>query len=193
MKRSRRLINHFRLFLQFDFDKIIKTFFLAADHRFSINDEKLPFGVNDGDVPIFDMTGFTYRHVTKLTFSTLRCYMKFTQEAFPVRLKQIHLINVSPVLSKVLMILRPFMKAQVRELLNFHSPNATTLFEHVPQELLPTEYGGKAGNMCDIKKNFVRQIEKNREYLIDDSYWKPRDSNNNQTQLESNLRSLSID
>lgn len=179
--------------MQFDFDKIIKAFFLAADHRFSINDEKLPFGVNDGDVPIFDMTGFTYRHVTKLTLSTLRCYMKFTQEAFPVRLKQIHLINVSPVLSKVLFVLRPFMKAKVRDLLNFHSPDSTTLYEHVPQELLPTEYGGKAGSMCDIKKNFVRDVEKNRDYLIDDNYWKPRDSNNNASQLESNLRTLSID
>lgn len=189
-------MNHLLRYLlsfQFDFDKIIKAFFLVADHRFSINDEKLPFGVNDGDIPIFDMTGFSYRHVTKLTLSSLRCYMKFTQEAFPVRLKQIHLINVSPVLSKVLMVLRPFMKAKVKDLLNFHSPNTTTLFDDVPQELLPLEYGGKAGSMRDIKKNFVSQVEKNRDYLIDDAYWKPRDKNNNHNQLEGNLRSLSID
>lgn len=133
-------------------------FFLAADHRFSTVDDQLPFRVNDGDVPIFDMIGFSYRHVTKLSFSTLRCYMKFTQEAFPVRLKQIHLINVSPVLSKVLMVLRPFMKASVRDLLNFHAPNTTTLFDHVPQDLLPNEYGGSAGSMVDIKKQFVKQI-----------------------------------
>ena len=61
---------------------------LSADYRFSLCDEKLPFGVNDGDVPIFDMAGFSYRHLAKLSLSTIRCYMKFTQEAFPVRLKQ---------------------------------------------------------------------------------------------------------
>lgn len=137
----------------------------------------LPF---KGDIPIFDMSGFTYRHITKLSLSTLRCYMKFTQvkfywkirrllkfltklqEAFPVRLKQIHLINVSPVLSKVLMVLRPFMKTSVSQLLNFHMPNTTTLYEHISQELLPCEYGGNAGSMIDIKKKFVKQLEINR-------------------------------
>lgn len=135
---------------------------MAADYRFSTIDDKLPLKVNDGDVPIFDMSGFSYRHLTKLSLSTLRCYMKFTQEAFPVRLKQIHLINVSPVLNKVLMVLRPFMKSSVSQLLNFHAPNSTTLFDHVPQEILPNEYGGKSGSMIDIKKNFVKQLESQR-------------------------------
>lgn len=88
--------------------------------------------------------------------------MKFTQEAFPVRLKQIHLINVSPVVSKVLTVLRPFMKSKVRDMLNFHAPNSTTLFEFFPQELLPEEFGGNAGSMNDIKKAFVKQIESHR-------------------------------
>jgi hypothetical protein len=135
---------------------------MAADHRFSTVDDQLPLKVNDGDVPIFDMSGFSYRHLTKLSFSTLRCYMKFTQEAFPVRLKQIHLINVSPVLNKTLTILRPFMKTTVREMLNFHAPNTTTLYDHIPQDLLPNEYGGKAGSMIDIKRNFVKQVESQR-------------------------------
>lgn len=135
---------------------------MAADHRFSITDGKLPLKVNDGDIPIFDMTGFSYRHLTKLSLSTLRCYMKFTQEAFPVRLKQIHLINVSPVLNRVLMILRPFMKTRVSELLNFHAPNTQTLFEHVPIEVLPFEYGGNAGSMQEIKKCFIKQLESQR-------------------------------
>ncbi|CRK90535.1 CLUMA_CG004239, isoform A [Clunio marinus] len=183
---------------KFDFDNIIKCFFLAADSRFSIIDHDLPFNINEGDVAIFDMTGFSYRHITKLSLGTIRCYMKFTQEAFPVRIKQIHLINVSSVLSKVLMILRPFMKASVSELLISHLPNTTTLYDHIPKEILPHEYGGKAGSIYDIKRDFVKRIEDQREYLINDSYWKPRDSNNNSLnvktqQMNSNLKSLSID
>jgi CRAL/TRIO domain len=88
--------------------------------------------------------------------------MKFTQEAFPVKLKKIHLINVSPVLNKVLLVLRPFMNSRVRNSMNFHLPNTTTMFDDVPQELLPNEYGGKAGAMSEIKKNFIKQIEANR-------------------------------
>jgi len=169
---------------------------LVADLRFSTADEKLPQLVNDGDLPIFDMTGFSYRHLTKLSISTLKCYMKFTQEAFPVRLKQVHLINVSPVLSKVLMILKPFMKSNVRQLLNFHAPDSTTLYDHIPRELLPDELGGKAGSVSEIKELLLKRLTSQRDYLIDDAYWKPRDFNNNQVckeQLEDNLRTLSID
>lgn len=58
------------------------------------------------------------------------------------------------------------MKSTVRDLLNFHAPESTTLFDHVPQDLLPNEYGGKAGSMNDIKKSFVKKLELNRWVLL---------------------------
>lgn len=179
---------------KFDFDTIIKAFFLAADHRFSIVDEDLPLKINAGDIPIFDMAGLSYRHLTKLSLSTLRCYMRFTQEGFPVRLQEIHLINVSPVLSKLLTILRPFMKTRVKNMLNYHEPNSSTFFEHIDRDLMPIEYGGRAGRMEDIKSDFTKQIESQREYLTCHKRWKPRDTN---SKLIANVRTtftdLSID
>lgn len=124
--------------------------------------EDLPFKINAGDIPVFDMEGTTYRHLTKITLSTLRCYMKFTQEGFPVRLKEIHLINVSPVLSKLLTILRPFMKAQVRNMLNYHLPETDTFYDHIDRDLMPYEYGGKVGSIEEIKANFIKEIQSKR-------------------------------
>lgn len=54
------------------------------------------------------------------------------------------------------------MKAKVRDLLNYHTPESKTLFDHVPQDILPNEYGGAAGSMIDIKKNLVKQLENSR-------------------------------
>lgn len=147
---------------QFDFDTIIKAFFLAADHRFAIIHDDLPFMINVGDIPVFDMEGVTYRHLTKVTLSSLRCYMKFTQEAFPVRLQEIHLINVSPILSKLLTLLKPFMKSSVKNMLNYHLPNSSTFHESIDKDLMPIEYGGKAGRVQDIKNDFIKQIESQR-------------------------------
>lgn len=147
---------------QFNFDDIIKTFFMVADYRFSKPDVHLPFQVNDGDIPVFDMTGFSYRHLTKLSFSTLRVYMRFTQEAFPMRLKGVHLINVSPVVSKVLTILRPFMKARVRDLMKFHTANSETLFEYIPRECVPLEYGGSGASMAELKTILAKEIGSKR-------------------------------
>jgi len=101
------------------------------------------------------------------------------------------LINVSSVLSKVLLVLKPFMNKSVSQMLNFHLPNTTALYDYVSQDLLPNEYGGKAGSMKDIKKSYVKQLEEHREYLTSDMYWKPRDSNNNSQ--NSHFSSLDID
>lgn len=124
--------------------------------------EDLPLKINSGDIPVFDMEGTTYRHLTKISLSTLRCYMKFTQEGFPVRLKEIHLINVSPILSKLLTLLRPFMKSQVRNMLNYHLPNTETFFNHIDRELLPFEYGGSVGSLGEIKSGFIKELESQR-------------------------------
>lgn len=49
---------------------------MVADIRLATPD---PNGITDGEIPIFDMAGFSLRHLTKVVLSSLRCYMKYTQ------------------------------------------------------------------------------------------------------------------
>ncbi|CAO1410375.1 unnamed protein product [Diamesa serratosioi] len=153
---------------KFHHENITKAFFMAVDHRFSLAED------NDGDIPIFDMTGFSYKHLMKLSLTTLRNYMKFTQEAFPVRLKQIHLINVSPMTSKVLTIVRPFMKNEVKAMLHVHPIGSETLYDFIPQSIMPTEYGGMAGKLDDFQKQVLLKIQENRDFLMDERNWLSR-------------------
>lgn len=62
--------------LQYHFTEIIKVFFMVADIRLITPDQN---GLTDGEIPIFDMTGFSLRHLAKVVLSSLRCYMKYTQ------------------------------------------------------------------------------------------------------------------
>lgn len=59
-------------------------------------------------------------------------------------------------------IVKPFIKSEVFKLIRFHVPNSTTLYEFVPLELMPNDYGGKAGYVADIKKEFLKQINDRR-------------------------------
>lgn len=49
---------------------------MVADTRFTIDN-----AISSGDVPVFDMKGFSLKHVAKVlkNFSVLRTYMNFTQ------------------------------------------------------------------------------------------------------------------
>lgn len=66
--------------LQYHFDDIIRAFFIVGDVRLSLSDhpDEENF-VCSGEIPVFDMSGFSWRHATKAVISTLRVYMKYTQ------------------------------------------------------------------------------------------------------------------
>lgn len=66
-----------------------------------------------GEVQLFDMNGFTMQHATRLSFSVLRIYIRFLQTAFPVRIRQIHMINCPTYLNKIVAIVRPFLSREV--------------------------------------------------------------------------------
>lgn len=73
-------------------------------------------GIADGDVTIFDMQTFSLRHVTKIIISTLRVYMKYTQEAHCLRIKHLHIINCSPLVNKIMFLCKPFLRKDVYEM-----------------------------------------------------------------------------
>lgn len=146
----------------FDFTNYAKMFFDMSDVRMKV-EEKIP----TGDVPIFDMSGFSLKHLMKLVFSLglVKKYMKFTQEAHPVYLKQIHVINTSSLLEKVLTFLRPFMREEVKKLLHFHTEGSDTLYQYIPRDVIPVEFGGKGASINETKNYWRKQIESNRDWL----------------------------
>ncbi|CAO1416038.1 unnamed protein product [Diamesa tonsa] len=158
----------------FEYDNLVRSFFIGTDVFLRRTDDSLPNRIHEGDIPIYDMSGYSLKHLTKITLSTMRSYMKFTQEAMPVKLKQIHLINVSPLTNKFLTLARPFINSEVREMLKLHAPNSTTLFDYIPQDILPEEYGGKGGTLADMKTKWIEEIESNRDFLMDERNWRSR-------------------
>lgn len=43
--------------------------------------------------------------------------------------------------------------------MHFHKPDSDTLFKFVPRDLLPNEYGGKSGDVKDIKAVMKKNID----------------------------------
>lgn len=145
------------------FNDVIKAFFMMSDVRLITQDKKL---VADGEIPIFDMSRVSYRHLTKIVFSTLRLYLKYTQEAHPVRVRQIHIINCSPIVDKIICLIKPFVKTENFKMINFHTPGSTTLFKSIPKENLPDEYGGTAGSLVEMKQYWVDRIHSHRSVFL---------------------------
>ncbi|XP_054086526.1 alpha-tocopherol transfer protein-like isoform X2 [Zeugodacus cucurbitae] len=154
-----------------------KAFFMVSDCRFNMYDGDVSTEGHletfaSGEVQIFDMNGYTLKHLSKMTFSTLRIYMAFLQEALPVHLKAIHIINCPSYLDKVVSIMKPFISREVFKLIHFHTVSLDSLYEHVPRSILPEEYGGNGGKLADLKAQLMAELSRKREYLMDPNHWK---------------------
>lgn len=136
---------------------------MLFDTRFSEydNDGELA----EGEIVINDMKDMGWRHLWKSVahFATANFYMKFLQEATPIRIVQAHIVNPSGVAYRMFTMFRPFMKKELLDVMHFHPNGLESLYEHIPRELLPKELGGDE-SLCmeDIRVDYLRKMEAKR-------------------------------
>ncbi|EDV45602.1 alpha-tocopherol transfer protein-like [Drosophila erecta] len=160
-----------------------KIFVMMSDARFRKPDVERGTGsgadyvldeadIAVGDVQIVDIGGYTLRHLAHVSIFVLRVYMKFLQEAYPSRLQAMHVINCPTYLDKLISMMSPFIREEVRNMIKYHTEGLDSLYKEVPRDMLPDEYGGKAGSVAELKARGIQSIRDNAAYLSDERYWK---------------------
>ncbi|KYN35701.1 Alpha-tocopherol transfer protein-like protein [Trachymyrmex septentrionalis] len=102
-----------------------------------------------GDVYILDAAAATPTHFAKFTPPVVKKFLICAMEAYPVKLKEVHVINISPLVDTILNFVKPFLKEKIRNRIFMHS-DIKTLYDYIPREILPAEYGGDAGPIQNI-------------------------------------------
>ena len=111
-----------------------------------------------GDVYILDASVATPSHFAKFTPAIVKKFLICVQEAYPVKLKEVHVVNVSPLVDTIVNFVKPFLKEKIRNRIFMHS-DLNTLYEYIPKEILPTEYGGDAGPIQAIHETWIKKLE----------------------------------
>ncbi|XP_017064241.1 alpha-tocopherol transfer protein-like isoform X2 [Drosophila eugracilis] len=138
-----------------------KIFFMMSDARFTIPDVERGAGnvedyvldeadIAKGDVHIVDIEGYTLRHLAYA----------------------MHVINCPSYLDRLISMMSPFLREEVRNMIKYHTGGLESLYEEVPRDMLPDEYGGKAGSIAELKARAVQSIKDKTAYLSDERYWK---------------------
>lgn len=90
----------------------------------------------------------------------------------PYRIVQNHYVNCSPVLTKVLSLVKPFVKKELFDVFHFHTAGYDTLHEFIPPEILPEEYGGSGGPISNFYQQNLDNLQLVRDYINNDDNWK---------------------
>ncbi|XP_061398072.1 alpha-tocopherol transfer protein-like [Musca vetustissima] len=126
-------------------------------------------------IQIVDMDGFTMKHMTHLSLPALLVFLRYMQKYCPIKFKTIHLINCPAYVNNMFAMVKPFMKKETIDKIQFHVRSIENLFESVPKEMLPSEYGGNSSSIDDLSEEMLNSLRSKRNYLIDPNYWKITD------------------
>lgn len=98
---------------QYMLNDAIKLLLMTIDASLYTN------GCSPGYVFLFDMQGVRLGHLMRVSIGSIRRFFEYLQEAMPVRLKAIHVLNVVWFIDKILAIVRPFMKREFFEMVEY--------------------------------------------------------------------------
>ncbi|XP_045770987.1 alpha-tocopherol transfer protein-like isoform X2 [Maniola jurtina] len=126
-------------------------------------------GTWPGLLIIVDFEGVTLGHLARLDLQNIQQFLYYVQEAILVRLKGMHFLNAPSFIDKVLLMMKPFLKKQLMDVLHIHTTGSTTVEKFVPIEALPKETGGKYKSYREIQDDVLENMRENKDFFKNES------------------------
>ncbi|XP_015437053.1 PREDICTED: alpha-tocopherol transfer protein-like [Dufourea novaeangliae] len=95
-----------------------------------------------GAVVIFDMEGLTLQQTWQFTPPFAKRIVDWLQDAVPLRVKNIHIVNQPYLFNMVFSLFKPFLREKLKNRIIFHGTDRKTLHEYIAPQCLPSCYGG---------------------------------------------------
>jgi len=95
-----------------------------------------------GVVVIMDFNGMGLKHVGALSPAFSKRLLTFIQDAMPLRLKQVHMVNQPYLFNMVWTLFKPFVREKLKGRMFFHGKDRKSLHKHIKPTHLPSDYGG---------------------------------------------------
>ncbi|GAB0090854.1 alpha-tocopherol transfer protein-like [Sergentomyia squamirostris] len=153
-----------------------------------------------GGVGVLDLTNVTVAHLVQFTPIYIKKLSVVCQDAMPFRFQGLHCVNAPPGFEAVFDWFKRFVNEKNRKRLYVHGV-LENMYKHIPQKLLPTEYGGEAGSLKELTVYGENMILKNRDYFMEESQYgtdekkRPGRPNTEETLfgIDGSFRKLDID
>ncbi|CAH0603258.1 unnamed protein product [Chrysodeixis includens] len=121
-----------------------------------------------GSQSILDLEGVTMAHFLQMTSSTMKKMIVMSQDASPLRMKGTHYLNTPPGFETILTAMKLLLNEKNKNRLFVHNKNYEELYKHIPQDVLPIEYGGKAGTIAEISDYWRAKVKEYSAWLDED-------------------------
>ncbi|XP_060834801.1 uncharacterized protein LOC132917861 isoform X1 [Rhopalosiphum padi] len=115
-------------------------------------------------VLVIDMRTVRLGHLARYPLGLLRRFFLYAWKAYPERVAQIHIINPPAILSVIMAMFKPLLKAKIRKRMIVHR-HFETLLEHVPLKYMPNDYGGESPSLIELHETWRQKIIDHQPYF----------------------------
>jgi len=151
------------------FDDLMKTIIMVMTVARK-NDEQ---AVIRGFVTIQDMKGIGAEHLTLFNLAVIKKLITMGKSSWPVRTKGSHILNRPNILESISNIVHNLQEEKIRKRNSVHQPgDLSKLQDELGKEILPEEYGGSNGSVDELTIYWKKEVEKNRDWLIQQTTYK---------------------
>ncbi|XP_045453986.1 alpha-tocopherol transfer protein-like [Melitaea cinxia] len=134
-----------------------------------------------------------------LNVNDLRKALEIIKDGYGMRINGMHFLTESNAMDAIVNVFKQVFSAKVAGRLLTHT-SLDTLYQYVPKDLLPKEYGGKEKSLTEIQNNFVVELSSKEftAYLNEMSkactnQHLRRDNDSYDSGLQGSFRTLSVD
>lgn len=117
-----------------------------------------------GITAVVDMAGLSWSHWMQMSMDYIQAMVAIVQNSFPIRFREIHIINESPIFHVAFALVKPFLTEKMSRRLQFHGCSLESLHRRVPASILPSELGGEQGEFNN--REVVNALQKMEEYFV---------------------------
>ncbi|CAH0713573.1 unnamed protein product, partial [Brenthis ino] len=139
--------------------EILKSALMIGDIRLGEEVEGVA-----GDIYVLDGAVLGPSLLAKLSPSTIKKFMICVQEAYPVKLKEVHVVNTTPIVERLVNFVKPFLKDKIRKRIFIHK-DVKDIYNYIPREMLPKEYGGDCGTMDELQEKWTQKLIEYRDWF----------------------------
>lgn len=118
-----------------------------------------------GVVAIMDFNKLGMAQVKALSPSFSKRLLLFIQDAMPLRMKQIHMINQPMIFNLVWQLFKPFIREKLKSRMFFHGKDMNSLHKHIDPDFLPADYKGNLPKINYSGRDWYPCVKDYEDYI----------------------------
>lgn len=145
---------------------VVKIGTMLGEIQFREDDNAMVMGF----VEVIDLKGVGAGHIFQFDAVLVKKLAVLGDKAWPYRPKGFHFVNAPTGTEKFLSIAKGLMSEKIKQRFHIHS-KYESLYEHIPQECLPVEYGGSNGTIQDVINTWENKLLEYKTYFEEEAQY----------------------